>query len=442
LDEAILNKLRILTQSVAGFLGGVGAGRTMAVVSLMGMGVVAAFGFAPGTTLDTVPTHLIARELAAPALAPSAASAEGFWREERIQRGDTLGSVLARLGVTDHAAQHFLRTDVRAHPLYQLRPSKPLRVQIDDDGRLLALRYLAQAGDMLVVDRVGDSFVASNTTPQVGVRLELRSTEIRSSLFAAADDIGLPDAISMQLVDVFSGDIDFYHDLHPGDRFTVVYEVRQVDGEPVGTGKIVAAEFVNKGTAYRAFLWQTPDGSQNYYALNGKSLRKAFLRSPVAFTRIASGFSISRFHPFMQAWRAHKGVDFAAPEGTPVRASGDGKVALAGQQGGYGNVIMLQHNGVYSTVYAHLSRFAKGLKAGARVAQGDVIGYVGQTGWATGPHLHYEFRVNDQQRDPLTIALPNAQPIPAEQKAAYLDHVAPLAVELAFGRGITLAGGE
>ena len=144
----------------------------------------------------------------------------------------------------------------------------------------------------------------------------------------------------------------------------------------------------------------------------------------------------------MQAWRAHKGVDFAAPEGTPVRASGDGKVALAGQQGGYGNVIMLQHNGVYSTVYAHLSRFAKGLKAGARVAQGDVIGYVGQTGWATGPHLHYEFRANDQQRDPLTMALPNAQPIPAEQKAAYLDHVAPLAVELAFGRGITLAGGE
>jgi len=293
-----------------------------------------------------------------------------------------------------------------------------------------------------VFDRVGDGFVASSATPQVAVRLELRSTEIRSSLFAAADDVGLSDAISMQLVDVFSGDIDVYHDLHPGDRFTVVYEVRQVDGEPVGTGKIVAAEFVNKGTAYGAFPWQGPDGSQNYYALNGKSLRKAFLRSPVAFTRIASGFSISRFHPFMQTWRAHKGVDFAAPEGTPVRASGDGKVTFAGQQGGYGNVIMLQHNGIYSTVYAHLSQFAKGLQAGARVAQGDVIGYVGQTGWATGPHLHYEFRANDQQRDPLTMALPNAQPIPAEQKAAYLDHVAPLAVELAFGRGITLAGGE
>ena len=248
--------------------------------------------------------------------------------------------------------------------------------------------------------------------------------------------------MTVQLADIFSGDIDFLHDLRRGDRFTVVYEMRRIDGEAIGAGRIVAAEFVNKGVSYRAFLWRAPDGTESYYAEDGKSLKKAFLRSPVAFTRVTSGFSLARFHPFLQTWRAHKGVDFAAPSGTPVLAAGAGKVAFAGKQGGYGNVVMLQHGGAHSTAYAHLSRFAPGMKAGARVSQGDVVGYVGMTGWATGPHLHYEFRVDNVQRNPLTIALPNAQPVPAGQKAAFQGHVAPLADELALGRGVVLAGGE
>jgi len=199
---------------------------------------------------------------------------------------------------------------------------------------------------------------------------------------------------------------------------------------------------VNKGISYRAFLWRSPDGTEDYYGEDGKSLKKAFLRSPVEFTRVTSGFSVARFHPFLQTWRAHKGVDFAAPGGTPVHAAGAGKVVFAGQQGGYGNVVVLQHGGAYSTVYAHLSRFAAGIKPGARVSQGNVVGYVGMTGWATGPHLHYEFRVDNVQKDPLMIALPNAQPVPAGQKAAFQAQAGLFADELVLGRGVILAGGE
>ena len=407
----------------------------------MALGVVAAFGLALDTTLDTVPRERIMRELVLPAIAPPVAD-ESYWREERVRRGDTLGSVLARVGIDDAAAQNFLRSDARARPLYQLRPGKALRVRTDAGGRMLGLRYLTQSGEFLAVDRVGDGFFAQTTTPGAAVSLELRANEIRSSLFGAADAVGLPDAVTVQLADIFSGDIDFLHDLRRGDRFSVVYEMRRIDGETTGAGRIVAAEFVNKGVSYRAFLWRAPDGTESYYDEDSKSLKKAFLRSPVAFTRVTSGFSLARFHPFLQAWRAHKGVDFAAPSGTPVLAAGAGKVAFAGKQGGYGNVVMLRHGGAYSTAYAHLSRFAPGMRAGARVSQADVVGYVGMTGWATGPHLHYEFRVDNVQKNPLTIALPNAQPVPAGQKAAFQVQVAPLADELALGRGVVLAGGE
>jgi murein DD-endopeptidase MepM/ murein hydrolase activator NlpD len=246
----------------------------------------------------------------------------------------------------------------------------------------------------------------------------------------------------MQLADIFSGDIDFLHDLRRGDRFSVLYETRRIDGEMVGSGRVVAAEFVNKGVAYRAFLWRGPDGTEGYYDEDGKSLKKAFLRSPLTFTRVTSGFALARFHPFLQTWRAHKGVDFAAPSGTPVLAAGAGRVVFAGQQNGYGNVAMLQHGGAYSTVYAHLSRFAPGIKSGAHVRQGEVIGYVGMTGWATGPHLHYEFRVDNVQKDPLALALPNAQPVPPAEKDAYAAAVGSLAAQLALGRGVVMAAGE
>jgi murein DD-endopeptidase MepM/ murein hydrolase activator NlpD len=417
------------------------ASRAVAIMLLTGAGVVAALAFAPDALVPADPAKRIVRELSLPSVAP-VVHAGGYWREERIQRGDTLGSVLARLGIDDAPAQNFLRNDARARPLYQLRPGKAVRVQADDDGRLIALSYLAQGGELLSVKRVGDGFSAESAPPPSAARLELRAGEIRSSLFAASDAVGLPDAVTMQLAEIFSGDVDFHHDLRRGDWFTVVYETRELDGQSAGAGRIVAAEFVNKGRVYRAFSWQEPDGSSSYYAEDGKSLRKAFTRSPVSFTRITSGFSMARFHPFLQTWRAHKGVDFAAPTGTPVHATGDGKVATAGRQNGYGNVVVLQHNSAYSTVYAHLSRFAAGMAPGARVAQGDVLGYVGQTGWATGPHLHYEFRVNNEQRNPMTIALPAALPLPAAALGGYLERVSALSAQLALGHRATLAGAE
>jgi len=436
-----LSKRRILAQSGTTLAPPLVVGRAAAIMLLTIAGVVAAFAFAPDSLVPTEPAQRIVRELSRPAIAP-VVQAGGYWREERIQRGDTLGSVLARLSIDDVAAQNFLRTDARARPLYQLKPGKAVRVQADDDGRLMMLSYLAQGGELLTVKRVGDGFSAQSAPPGSTVRLELRAGEIHSSLFAASDAVGLPDAVTMQLAEIFSGDIDFHHDLRRGDWFTVVYEMREIDGQSAGAGRIVAAEFVNKGNVYRAFSWPGPDGSEAYYTEDGKTLRKAFMRSPLSFTRITSGFSLARFHPFLQTWRAHKGVDFAAPTGTPVHAAGDGKVASAGRQNGYGNAVVLQHGATYSTVYAHLSRFATGIKPGARVAQGDVIGYVGQTGWATGPHLHYEFWVNNEQRNPMTIALPTAQPLPSAALGVYRERVSVLSAQLVLGHGVTLAGAE
>jgi murein DD-endopeptidase MepM/ murein hydrolase activator NlpD len=431
----------ILAQSVAVLVARVGAVRLAVAVVVSALSAVAAFGLAPGTTLETIPTERIVRDLPLPEVTPLVTD-DTYWREERVRRGDTLGSVLARLGVDDAAAQRFLRTDARARALYQLRPGKSLRVQTDADGRMLNLRYAAQNGELLAISQVGDGFVVQSAPAETTVSFELRANEVRSSLFAAADAVGLPDAVTMQLADIFSGDVDFLHDLRRGDRFSVVYEVQRIDGEPAGAGRIIAAEFVHKGVAYRAFLWRSPDGTEGYYGEDGRSLKTAFLRSPVGFTRITSGFSLARFHPFLQTWRAHKGVDFAAPSGTPVHAAASGKVTVAGWQGGYGKVVMLQHAGAYSTVYGHLSRFAPGVRPGSHVSQGDVIGYVGMTGWATGPHLHYEFRVDNVQKNPMTIALPNAQPVPAAQKAAYLAQVGALGEALALGHAVVLAGGE
>lgn len=405
----------------------------LAVLSLSG---VAAFGLAPDTVLESVPTHAIERVLPRPALAGSGDDTATYWREERVQRGDTIGSLLARAGVDDPDAMQFLRTDSGARPLYQLRPGRPVRVAVDDEGGLVAMKLLTSAGDMLTIERANGEFRTQRSPVTEEVRTMLRSGEIRSSLFGAADAAGIPDAVTTALADVFAGDIDFYHDLKRGDRFTVVYEARFVDGEPVGTGRILAAEFENRGTTLRAFYWRDGDGDAGYYTDSGRSSRSAFLRSPMEFSRITSGFTLARFHPILQQWRAHQGIDYAAPMGTPVRVTGDGLVTFAGVQGGYGNVIMVRHQGAYSTVYGHLSRFAPDLKTGTRVHQGDTIGFVGMTGWATGPHLHYEFRVADQARDPLTIALPNAAAIGPDRLPAFRAAIVPLAESLALAHSL------
>jgi murein DD-endopeptidase MepM/ murein hydrolase activator NlpD len=243
----------------------------------------------------------------------------------------------------------------------------------------------------------------------------MRSREITSSLYAATDanvDGGqIPDSVVNQIIEMFSTSIDFRGDLKRGDRFNVVYETFYQDGELVRTGRVLAGEFVNRGVAYQSVWYEDPQTHQGgYYSLDGKSLKKAFLKSPVAFTRISSGFSM-RVHPVFNVWKAHKGIDMAAPLGTPIRAAGDGTVDFAGVSNGYGNMVVLKHWSNYSTAYGHMSRFASGMRKGQKVHQGDVIGYVGATGWATGPHLHYEFRVGGNAIDPMAQKNLQQQPL-------------------------------
>ncbi len=407
---------------------------------------MAAFGLAPNSTLETVTTQLVERDLPSPAiLLPVDPTETTYWREERVQRGDTIGSLLARAGVDDAAAMQFLRVDPTARPVYQLRPGRAVRVATDDAGLLLGLKFQTGDGQLLAVEREGEGFRAAQVAAAEDLRTTMRAGEIRTSLFAAADAAGVPDAITIALAEVFAGDIDFYHDLRRGDRFTVVYETRLIDGEPVGTGRILAAEFVNRGAMLRVFRWSDGEGGESYFREDGRSARGAFLRSPMEFSRVTSGFSLARFHPILKQWRAHKGTDYAAPTGTPVRATADGVVSFAGAQGGYGNVIFLRHDGSYSTVYGHLSRLATSVRKGARVRQGETIGYVGSTGWATGPHLHYEFRISGEARNPLTVALPASRPVPAESLTAFRTDIGAYVQTLALAQqlsGAALAASE
>ncbi|MBK6803596.1 MAG: peptidoglycan DD-metalloendopeptidase family protein [Betaproteobacteria bacterium] len=408
----------------------------LVAIAALGLTGVAAFGLAPGTAVDPVPTTLTVRDLELPRFEDAAGDLADapYWREERVRRGDTIGELLARAGVDDADLRALVRTDPAARLLYQLKPGQAVRVATDAEGALVELRFSPAASQMLTIRRDRDGLHASRGDADVETRVALKSGVVASSLFGAADAIGLPDAITLALADAFSGDIDFYHDLRRGDRFAVVYETLHVDGEPAGTGRILAAEFENRGKVLRAFRWTAPDGTEGYYTEDGRNARKAFLRSPMEFSRVTSGFTLARMHPILNTWRAHRGVDYGAPTGTPIRATASGVVAFAGRQGGYGNVVILRHGGSYSTLYAHLSRFAKGVVTGARVGQGDTIGHVGQTGWATGPHLHYEFRVGDEPRNPLTVAMPSAEAVPAAQRGAFAAAIAPVAEELAVAR--------
>ncbi len=348
-----------------------------------------------------------------------------FVREERFQRGDTHASLLARLGVNEEDAKQALRARV----LWQLRTGYTVTAQVDAEGVLLGLSYLSGRDNLVRVERDGERFRAAEESAPLETHVAMKAGVIRSSLFAASDTAGIPDSVAIQLADVFGGDIDFHRDLRKGDRFSVVYEQHYVGGRPVHTGRVLAAEFLNQGKRLRAVYFDNDNGKGGYYAPDGKSLRKAFLRSPLEFSRVSSGFGMRR-HPFMKDWRAHQGVDYAAPSGTRVRSVGDGVVEFAGNKGGYGKVVILRHQGQYSTVYAHLSRFASGLHRGTRVLQGEAIGYVGSTGWATGPHLHYEFRIGGVARNPLAITLPAALPVPKQEMAAFREQAEPLDAQL------------
>ena len=406
--------------------------------SLPLFGIVAAFGIAPDTETRRMPVQTVIEQLDLPsATEPTTTSA--YWREEKIQRGDTISSLLERLDVSNEDIADFLRSSKDSKGIRQLVPGRSVRAKTTEDGELLSLRYLSSSDSMLAVDKESGTFRASDKSIPLELRTLMKSGEIRSSLFAATDAANIPDNIATQLADVFSSDIDFHQDLRKGDRFNVVYEVFYHNGEPVKTGRVLAAEFVNQGKAYRAVHFQDRDGRGGYYTPDGKNLRKAFLRSPLEFSRVTSGFTNARYHPVLKEWRAHKGIDYGAPVGTRIKATADGSVEFVGKQGGYGNLVVLKHQGQYSTAYGHLSGFAKGLHKGSKVSQGDVIGFVGMTGLATGPHLHYEFKVAGVQRNPLSIALPTAFPIAAQYKSDFEKHAKQLAGSLELLRNTNLA---
>jgi murein DD-endopeptidase MepM/ murein hydrolase activator NlpD len=361
---------------------------------------------------------------------------EVFLREERIVRGDSLDRLLSRLGVQDEAARQFLRTNPEARAMHQqLVPGRTVSARTTGEGMLLQLIFPMNGGDTVtLVERRNGKLSARLETRVFETRRIIKSAEIRHSLFGATDGANIPDAIAEQMVEIFSGDIDFHRDLRQGDRFSLVYELQYSQGLPTQNGRVLSVEFTNNGKTYQAFHFEH-EGKSGYYTAEGGSLRRAFLRSPLEFSRVTSGFAL-RFHPILKTWRAHKGIDYGAPTGTRVRATGDGVVEFVGTQRGYGNFVLLSHRGGYQTAYAHLNAFAAGLKKGARVSQGEVIAYVGSTGWATGPHLHYEFRIKGQAVDPLSIAVPTTIPLTAAQKSAFQTKTGEAAEQLALVKNV------
>ncbi|MDO9217082.1 MAG: M23 family metallopeptidase [Lacisediminimonas sp.] len=368
-----------------------------------------------------LPVRSVQEDLNLPSLAQQIAQftpePQIFISEEKVRSGDTLATLLQRLGVSDEAAATYIKSDSRARALMQLRPGRRVQASVNASGALQTISTTVTDGRdnpyrNIVVTREGERFRTDEVAAPVEKRIEMRTANIRSSLFAATDTAQIPDAVALQLVEMFSTNIDFASDLRRGDNFSVVYETYWQGGDYLRAGRVLAAEFKNAGATYQSVWFDEPGSRQGggYYGFDGKSLKKAFLKSPLEFSRVSSGFSM-RMHPLSGKWKQHKGVDFAAATGTPIRAAGEGVIEFAGVQGGYGNLVVIKHWSNYTTAYAHMSRFAAGIRKGSKISQGEVIGYVGSTGWSTGPHLHYEFRVNNQPRDPMTVDIPNAQPL-------------------------------
>ncbi len=354
-------------------------------------------------------------EVAPPSTEPTAAAniePGAVVLELPVKRGDTLEILFRRnnLSVTDLAAM--VQLPQVGNGLKLLKPGDLLKIT-HRDGQILSLERELDDIKMLSIARGPAGFTASTTERALDVRTTGAHGVIESSLFETGIAAGMSDKITMDMAGIFEWDIDFIQDVRDGDEFTVIYEELWRDGVKLRNGEIIAAEFTNQGKTYRAARYRDATGHTDYFSPDGHSVRKAFLRAPLNFTRISSNFNPGRRHPVLNTIRAHRGVDYAAPTGTQIRAAGDGKVTFRGVQGGYGNVIVLQHGGNVTTLYGHMSKFANA-RVGGRVRQGEVIGYVGKSGLATGPHLHYEYRVNGVHRNPRTVSLPAAEPVPVE----------------------------
>ena len=404
------------------------------------LSVVTSFAYTSMTSQPRAETVTIVEQLTGPDPIVAGITNSVYSREDRLRPGESFAGLMRRLGIYDPQANAFLRNHPAGKALQtRLRTGQTVSASFDDRGELRTLIYPLPGMDRAVVlDRSGNDLSVTEKPLALEKRIQIRSGRIQSSLFAAADEVGLPDAVAVQLAEIFGAEIDFHSDLRRGDRFSVVYEAYSLNGQDVKAGQILAAEFVNHGVTRQAIWYEGERGSSGYYTPDGQSLKKAFLRSPLEFSRISSGFSM-RFHPILRDWRAHKGVDYAAPLGTSVLATADGTVEFIGQQRGYGNFVVLRHHDQYTTAYGHLNAFASGLQQGCRVEQGQVIGYVGRTGWATGPHLHYEFRIADVHQDPLSADLPVSIPLSPTQLAAFRSISAPLLARIALQGRTSLA---
>ncbi|MBM4238971.1 MAG: M23 family metallopeptidase [Gammaproteobacteria bacterium] len=366
-----------------------------------------------------------------------------------VGANDTLEMIFRKLelSVADLASLRAL-PDLR-RSLDRLYPGELLKFGVRD-SELVSLERQLSPSETLQVKREADGFESEVIINPLERTVRVGEATIRNSLFQAADDAGLSDSLALRIADIFRWDIDFVLDIQPGDRFRVIYEELSQDGTPLGEGDVLAVEFVNQGAVYRAIRFahgevtgdasmqsdasMQDEGDFGYYTPDGKSLRKAFLRAPLEFTRVSSRFNMFRRHPVLNRIRAHRGVDYAAPIGTPVKAAGEGRVRFIGNKGGYGKVIEIQHANEVRTVYGHLSRFARGLRQGERVRQGEIIGFVGMTGLATGPHLHYEYLLSGVHKDPQKVALPNDRPISASRMGDFKAHAAPLLAGLESGQ--------
>jgi murein DD-endopeptidase MepM/ murein hydrolase activator NlpD len=342
-----------------------------------------------------------------------------LWESVIIKSGDTLASIFSKKGISSTTTHKIATLNEQTRKLRYIQPGDEIKLLLDEQRQLRQMKYIPDITRTLLIQRNEEqAFTSQIINYQLDAYPVYREGVIDSSLFEAAANADIPEDVIMDLVAIFGWDIDFSLDIRSGDRFGIVYEELYKDDVKIRNGRILSANFINKSKTYRAVYYTDPSGSSDYYAPDGKSMRKAFLRSPVKFSRISSRFSNKRWHPVLSKWRSHKGVDYAAARGTPIRASGDGKITFAGRKGGYGRHVVIRHGGRYTTAYGHLHRYAKGTRSGKKVKQGQVIGYVGSSGLATGPHLHYEFRVNGVHRNPLTVKLPEAQPV----NAAYLDN--------------------
>ncbi|KZN12278.1 peptidoglycan DD-metalloendopeptidase family protein [Marinomonas sp. TW1] len=339
-----------------------------------------------------------------------------------VKSGDSLSKVLSSRGISPQDIYKVSQADKKQKSLVRMLPGQTLNFTTNEkSGELTKLTLIQNRLDSVIFEREENKFTRTTESRTPEIVQTYKEAEINNSLFVDGLKAGISEPLIIEIANIFGWDIDFALDIRKGDSLSVLYEEKFLDGEKIGNGNIIAAQFINNGRTFQAIRFQTKKGA-HYYTPDGLAMRKAFIRTPVDFSRISSKFNPNRLHPIFKTSRPHRGVDYAASSGTPVKAAGDGKISFAGKQNGYGNVVIIDHGRGYQTLYAHLRGFARGTKRGARVKQGKIIAYVGQTGWATGPHLHYEFRINGVHKNPVTVKLPNDDPMPKSDLKKYLPY--------------------